>query len=765
MTPITKKDFVRILKKFADSPADVLEDREVVTCSINGELISVSLMEKDDVLMCVEDGRILKARIWLEKRVAKLDMLCKKIIDIIGVDSHFVDVGAKYEGVDAESIQETSVTDSILGKLAQNSNYATEVLYLLSEAGDGKSAIMNRVAVKSAQKYYDTGVGPIVLPISLDGRPFLRIDDLVIGILANQFRFRYFYFEGLLELVKMGSVVLGLDGFEEMVVEGKEEHVISSLGELLKSFESSGRVMISARRAFYEYALKKQLPLLDSIQSLQVDCNAYRLLQWKRQEFEQLLTTYPKLRDKKCVIYDNLVEKLGEDNPILIRPVLARKLVDALGAIDINDENLGNIASGLTTDKDPQSVMREFVAFLVQREANLKWLSTSGPTQGVQILSAEEHMQVLRAIAEDMWLSSVEYVKQEYLQDWMGLVCGELNKSPSETRDAREKILHHAVLVRDNDRYGFCHDAFRKYFLGQDIARYIIDEDGAYTFERILAQDVIDSSIASVVSYELSLSNIPYENVAKFLQSVKAGASKLSPIGQNVGTILLSYAQYAQPSTKIILSDLFVTKAAAVGRYLNHVRFEKCLFEAFDCSKIDAMEDVELCKCTLISIILRDPRQKMCGLCIDEESLPQSIVFSDGSSEDELNIEYSPTRVYDVLQSVGVLKCQVEGIRQNSVCLDKDEVMSTLLSLSMVLKRTSGLSDRALEVRFGKRWHKVNDEMLPIYIADGVLCKREWYGGGGKERYSLNVPMSKFELARNKCNGQYVDFVKALKTL
>lgn len=765
MATLTRNDFVRILRKFADSPEDVLDDRSMVTCSINGDYISVSVFEQDDVLMCKEEGgRQEKARIWIERRVAKLDSLAKKISEVLNLDSHFVDVGAQFDGVEEGWTHEKSVTNSILDRIAKRSNYATEVLYLLSEAGDGKSAVMNRVAALSAARYCQTGSGPIVLPISLDGRPFLRIDDLVIGILANQFRFRYFYFEGLLELIKMGSIVLGLDGFEEMVVEGKEDRVISSLGELLKSFDSSGRVLISARRAFYEYALRKQLPLLDSIQTINVDCDAYRLVQWGREEFESLLDTYPVLRNQKGVIYEKLAEKLKQDHPILVRPVLARKLVETLNARR-DAESLDDITSNLTSDKNPQTVMKEFVGFLVQREANYKWVSTSGPSKGAPILSIDEHMSVLSAIAEDMWVSGVEYVKQDYLQEWMGLVCAELGKSPSETNDAREKILHHAILLRENERYGFCHEAFRKYFLGHDIATYIVKNDSSYGFERVLSQDVFDVTVAESAAYELAVRKIPYARVAALLMKVKGGTAKLSAIGQNVGTLLLSYARYVKPEATVEIRDVFFTKAASKGVLVDNLHFLNCSFEEMDLQNGNEMQNVEVSGCIIGSLVLHAHQPKMEGVNIDEGSTPQNVVICTDDDSDESNVIYDPAKVRELLVTFGVLKEVCNKDAKFSIGIDRDERMSTLISLSIILKRTSGLSDRALEVRFGKKWHMVNNELLPLYVKDGILKRRDWYGGGGNERFSLNVPVSKFEEARRRSDGRYESFVKVLKGL
>lgn len=449
MATLSKNDFVRILRKFADSPDDVLEERNLVTCNINGEDLTLSLFEKDEILMCKEDDKKpVRARRWIETRLARLDVLAQKIKEVVKFDNHFVTVKSEFQSTEESDALVDDTVNSVLARLDAPSVYSTEVIYLLSEAGDGKSMIMNRLAYSSADNYLSGGRNPIFLPISLDGRPFLRIDDLVVGILANRFRFRYCYFDAIIELVKMGSLVLGLDGFEEMVIDGKEDRVISSLGELLKELMSSGRMVISARRAFYDYALRNQMPLLESLKEIYVDFNAYRLSQWRKEEVVVLLKSFANLRGKEDEVYGALVDRFGEEHPIITRPVLARHLVDVIAGEVSEGKDWTNAIKGITSEKDPQQVMADFVDLLVEREANYKWLVTSGPSRGFPVLSIDEHNLILSALAEDMWLSSVEFVRQDYLQDWIELTCMELGKTPAETTDCREKILHHAILLR-----------------------------------------------------------------------------------------------------------------------------------------------------------------------------------------------------------------------------------------------------------------------------------------------------------------------------
>ncbi len=762
MATLSKRDLVRILRTFADSPSDVVEDRASIACTINGEDILLALEERDNVLMCKEEGGGLqRATAWIEKRLAHFNMLAQKIMDVVSFDHHFVDVGATYESVVEDKQKIDSLTQALVDRICTGGTFSTDVIYILSEAGDGKSEVMNRVAYLVAKKYLEEGTGPIFLPVSLDGRPFLRIDDLVIGLLANHFRFRYYYFESILELVKMGALVLGLDGFEEMVVEGKEERVISSLGELLRAFDSRGSIVISARRAFYEYAIKDQVPLLDSVRETCVDCVSYRLSPWGKNELFELLNTYTLLKGIATDVYDALLARLREGHPILTRPVLARHLVEVIDGEMREKHDWQMVVADLTTSRDPQEVMSEFVNLLVRREANYKWLVTSGPTQGRSVLSVQEHFSILKAFAEEMWLSSVEFVKQDYLQDWVELTCSELQKNPSETRDAREKILHHAMLVRDGEKYGFCHEAFRKFFIGQDIADYIVQRCMDYRIERILSHDAMDYSIVEQVIYSVSKAKMALGDVLSCLVLVKGGVSKLSPIGQNVGSIVLGYTKLMAAECPITINDLFFSAASARGANIQNLHFSSCTFEHLDLTCIKCFAGATIDHCTVLSMSISTTKQNcFSGMKISADSLPKSLTIV---NYDLGHTIYDPVMIEKYLLGVGLLNHSEAASRGGGGDVSSDEKMSVLNSLAMIFQRTSGLSDRALEVRFGKKWHSVKETFIPLFLKDGLLQKRAWYGSGGSERYSLNVPVSKFEVARQSSNGTYDGFLQSLQ--
>ncbi|GAJ22869.1 unnamed protein product, partial [marine sediment metagenome] len=128
----------------------------------------------------------------------------------------------------------------IIDQLDDRSALASYVMYLTSDAGEGKTTLLNYLAKTQAKKYLERKSNWLLLPIPLAGRPFLRFDDIIISSLMNRLRFPHFFFDSFIELVKMGAIVPAFDGFEEMFIESSTGEAISALANLLNKLSSEG---------------------------------------------------------------------------------------------------------------------------------------------------------------------------------------------------------------------------------------------------------------------------------------------------------------------------------------------------------------------------------------------------------------------------------------------------------------------------------------------------------------------------------------------
>ena len=144
----------------------------------------------------------------------------------------------------------------------------TSVVYLTSDAGEGKTSLIDYLAVKQAEAFRAKQSDWLLVPIPLGGRPFLRFDDVVVSALVNRLRFQLLYYDAFLELVRLGVLVPAFDGFEEMIVERSSAEAISALGNLVGRLRSAGTCLVAARKAYFDYpSFGSQARLFDSVGS------------------------------------------------------------------------------------------------------------------------------------------------------------------------------------------------------------------------------------------------------------------------------------------------------------------------------------------------------------------------------------------------------------------------------------------------------------------------------------------------------------------
>lgn len=349
---------------------------------------------------------------------------------------------------------------------------STSVWYLTSDAGEGKTSLINHLAVEQARAYKQKKTDWLLVPIPLGGRTFLRFDDVVVAALANRLRFQLLYYDAFLELVRLGVIVPAFDGFEEMIIEGSSGEAVSALGQLVNNLDSAGAVLVAARKAYFEYlSLRSQARLFDAIGRNDVAFGRLSLARWNKTHFAE----YGRKRglNRPDALYEKVAGSLGPEHPLLTRAVLVRRLVDVA-------REDGSEISGLLgrIGQRPQDYFLEFVSAVVEREARVKWMDKSGEPQQ-PLLTVDEHHRLLSMVAHEMWLSSTDDLKTDEVDFVAEMFTEEEGKGPAVARQIRERLKQHALLIRTRgDRgLGFDHDDFRLFYLGIALGHALVKHD------------------------------------------------------------------------------------------------------------------------------------------------------------------------------------------------------------------------------------------------------------------------------------------------
>ena len=748
------QEFRRVLTAFADHSGDFLLGDDSIVVQVRDELIEAGVRESEGRVFVCENGEEMEAFRWLTSRVAKVPQLADRILANIPEESHFVSPsGALLDQLDTDpssSIKSSDAQQMMDAQLAKPPFGKSTVIYLTSNAGEGKTTLINHVARAQANRYRnrDRDSNFLLVPISLAGRAFLSFDDIVIAEFVNQLRFPFFYYDAFLELVKMRVLIPAFDGFEEMFAESSTGEAVSALGSLLRDLDSSGAVVIAARRAFFEYrGLETQAHLFDAIGDRNVGFAQIRLERWTREQFVRY-AEHRALREPRA-IYERVENRLGKGHPFLTRAVLVKRLVDVA-----EDGGPGDRLDGLLDrlSSEPRDYFYEFVSALVTREANEKWIGASGRP----LLSAEEHHGLLAEIALEMWMTATEVLKQESLDLAVELFAEDRKHSPEVARQVVQRVRDHALFVGAAGRaktYAFDHDDFRHFFLGQAVAAVLGGVDREAELARVLLPGPLPRIAADEAVNALGRQHADLRSVAAGLQVVVSHAPPSSHIRENCGAISMRLLELLEDANPPALVEFGFPADALRGRRLGRAAFEECVFQGTALNGSD-LSRCRFDRCTFIRLEIpsdfaaRGARLNDCEVaCLVSGDDPDGI--------------YDPDRIKTELERAGFVIEHAEAAPlRHRPSVDRDTKLAER-GLRCFLRATQ-VNEDVLRQRFRQQAEHFLKNVVPEMITRGVLKEVLYRGHGKQKRFGLAVPMSRIAKQVPTTAASLTEFLDAI---
>lgn len=745
--------FHRVIRAFADYSADFQFDRDSVLVQVRDELIHASVREQDGEVFVRENGAELRARSWIRDRVAKIPQLADRVLAHIPREQFFIPPsGTLLDQLDnplyASPQDLTDARAGIAETLARPAFNKSTVLYLTSDAGEGKTTLINHLAHQQAKRFKERESSFLLVPISLAGRAFLSFDDIVIAELVNRFRFPFFYYDAFVELVKMNIVVPAFDGFEEMFVESSTGEAASALGHLLHGLESSGSVVLAARRAFFEYRrLATQAQLFDAIGDQNVGFAQVRLERWDRTHFVR----YARKRsipDPES-IYDQLHDRLGEAHPSLTRAILVRRLLDVVESGDLDDllRRLGDASS---------DYFYEFVSALVSREAR-KWIDRSG-SEGPQraLLSVEEHHSLLAEIAMEMWLSSNEVISTEYLEVLVELFAEANRKDPQVETQIKQRIRHHALLVGDAGRarsVHFDHDDFRHFYLGEALAELMGRSDRQSETVRVLGLGPLSRVAGDAAANALGRRGVEVGTAIERLREIAREAPPVSYGQENAGAIMSRLLELSDDTITTRLVGMSFPSDALSGRGLGAVVFEKCRFPGTSLAGT-VVSNCEFIQCRF------DRLEMAPGFDADGAILRDCRIACLVSGTESEGV-FAPPEIARELEGAGFRIERTDPTESRDLSsIDPDAKLAERALRSFL--RGTQINENVLRQRLGSNASEFFDRILRKLIEGGVLRSVEYDGKGQQRRFGLAVPMSGIASAVPTKAASFDEFLEAV---
>lgn len=726
---------------FADETSDLDFSRDRLVVQIRDEVIDVIVREEAADLFVWENGERSRAFDWLVTRVAKLPLLADRILANIRPQEPFVSpsgklldqLNAKPDGAD---VPVDNLPEEVLRVLSRGLPGTSTVLYVTSDAGEGKTTLINHLARTQALAYKAKTASSLIVPISLGGRSFLTFDDVVVAELVNRLRFQLLYYQAFLELVRLQVIVPAFDGFEEMFVEGSSGEALSALGNLMHDLESRGSVLIAARKAYFEYqSFGTQAKLFDAIGSNSVDFARIALDRWDQKRFVEYATQRGVSEPR--VVYDKVRGRLSADHPLLTRAVLVERLVDV--AVDEGvDGLLDNLGSA------PEDYFYQFVNRIVEREANEKWIDRSG-TPHVPLLSLDEHHSLLAFVAREMWVAGTEVLRGDYLDLLAELFADEHKKPPQLARQIINRLKQHSLIVAESSagsHYAFDHEDFYSFYLGVALGG-VLRDGAAKDIASFLQRGVLSHGTVDAALNALKRSGVRLAGTAAALQRIAESSLQTSYTVENCASLLIRLLELAADDEELSIEGLYFGPDSLKGRRFGSVTFSGCHFQP---SSIDGatLANVKWIDCVFERLEWTEHANAQ-GAVLQE----CTVRCVHPGANDGIAAEFEPAAITDLLTAVGFKVADGTAPSHEEaparIELHEDTVLAE--HALRIFMRATQINEDVFKQRFGTRASRFMDDVLPRMIARGILEEVEYKGSGRQRRFKLCVPMRRIDAA------------------
>jgi hypothetical protein len=757
-------NFQKILESFSISPP-LYKKTNIVFELPSGDLVDIRFELNNDgsIKKIRENETDHSPEYFISERLGRLSVLARAINSFYNYSNNknngFVSPNSDYNlnwAISDESENGELDVCSIIDKVVKTQNPSeTHVLYLTSNAGEGKTTIIE----KMAQKYSDRSCSiknRIIVPIPLAGKPFIRFDDLIIGSLVNQFKFSGYFFSSFIELVKLGYIIPAFDGFEEMFVESPTGAAISAMAEFIKELNNYGTIIVAARSAYYEYqSLNTQSKLYDSLSNYRVSFSKIKIKKWNEVNFIE----YGKSigfnnTDSKC-LYDMLLENFGKDHPIITRAVLITKIYSAF-------ENSSDISDFIKKDlRDYNDFYDNFIDTLLEREAR-KWL-TKGKTIASQVLRLEQHKKLLAMIAREMWISKSEMLRYDIIEMLTDLFVDSEQLDAEAAHQVKNRIKDHAILKMSdaNRQYiEFDHQDFYHFFLSEAILSTFIKDEISDVFD-IARRGRLPQITLEFCSYNMAKFEDEQSIVNKLIQKMK-NEQKVSYANENISLLLLFIHQEYQDGFTLKLCDIsFETEPINIIKLFN-VIFEKCIFSSLKLSNLKS--NITFDNCIIMEIEVDENPSKKENIVIAGNTEVTSI----NNTINDTN-EYAPNVINVFLEKQYNYKFQ-EREKKSSNEIKKEETDEQFIvderfivlekALRVFFTRIEVNSD-VLKIRLGNKEKMFWDNVYPA--TRSVIFKEVPYSGSGNQiRLRIICKMENIQIAMTRADGDFDKFISLI---
>jgi hypothetical protein len=699
------------LAAFADPGTDVRTDGLVVQWTQNRERREATLVPIDTELpdFLLGGRRFRYAEFFASELMADLRGLAESLPRYLASLPAFVQDTYVESRATAES-GESGAASEVLGALVNPATPAlkTRIVFLRGRAGDGKSALLTRCAYAQALAYGRTDASWLYLYVDAQGSTLARLDE-VIARVTQDLRARFTY-HAVARLARLGLLVPIVDGFDELLGVGGYRDAFSSLALFVSRMGGGGAVVASARSTFYQYTTFGQQAARLASDDLPLDFEIVpaELEPWGEEEAGRFL---------RQVGIDRSVRELRQTlgsraEEILSSPFLLSSLA-----------RYADLEAGLDVGRH---LIRQIVGAMIEREMVQKLLDP----QGKPLLTLEQHMRLLGALAEEMWWQESRELDEQTFLTIGELVCEEFGLEGIVAERFLNRMPTHALLARSDlsKRVSFRHEFYFGYFLGSIIALRVLNREPVNDFlTRAVVSSVVADEVAATIRFDGRGEVTP---LVEAIRGRRAAPSVVDVANQNAGTLFAALVrEFGDVLAGTVLQSASFNGVNLARSRLRGVELRRCVFVEVDLRDCEWRE-VRMTECELVLVKVSDAgRLEVTGL-----SIPGSVVGLRHFPREGYGAEvYDPKEIGRILATLG---CEVEAPVVPALGVKGRELVRQLDQLLRTVQRTLYFSEedfrnRRLSLR------RDLEQVFDLLKAHGLLVRARREIRGQREMYRL----------------------------
>jgi hypothetical protein len=579
---------------------------------------------------------------------------------------------------------------------------STRLLFVMAEAGQGKSRVLEEFTVQQAERYLQHQTSHLALYIDAQGRGLARLDE-VIAKQLNELDFLLGY-NALVALVREGLIVLVIDGFDELIgSRGTFDDAFRSLSAFLEVLGGKGSLIAAGRSTYFVQEYEARGRLLSDALSYSLE-QAF-LKPWTHRDqdrFVQIALGATRLSEQRKAEVRAAFADFHEDaqvRDLLGRPLFARDVLFIL-------LDGGTKPADLTADRLIPYLAGEYL----RREIADKLL-----VGGESFLTPEQLEEYYRHLAEEMWeletreldVADAETIIDVYADDSWKLVG-----QAREMARARAGKLPFLEVGETSRRVQFEHEVFFGYFLAGSLVPALQGAAGALA---LLGRGRLDPMTADLV-----VQMTPLGQEQEVLDSLSRLAQSRHPrrlqIEVNAGALaaaVLRRSSAAGKGENLILHGLLLA-----GEGLPGVQLTRCVLDDVRFDRVD-LRGAQFTACSASRVLLEEvlvdrdsTRLELAGL--DPSTDVNGLQYEEGGL---LDLTFDPDKVGEILRSIGLLDDAEIG-PQYSV---RSDVLDRVEHIARAFRRVNPIGTN--HTRFGVLLtDALGQSVVDILLRQGILA-------------------------------------------